>query len=383
MPRIELIDADAPLAQRLVRGLRYPLAGGALATCITLALFRYVAILPGALHVPFIGIALSVIIWAATWRYAIDCMVHTADGYAEPPEVSIEDRAGSPRALLVLHVTLLAGLIAIAMLAPSAFWPALLVAAFLLPAMDMSLAFDGDIGVALNPMTWIAIVARFGAAYMIPVIANLLLALLVWLAWRGATRLPLVFATPLYGFACTYLVLLDFHWMGLLIWHHREQLGMTPEAPRLARAMGQDDDDELVSECETLAKTDPEEAAIRLRDRIRERIAPTPVHVLFRTLLRQLHRNDLLLQHGQAWIAQLCATGETRRALGLVQECREIDSTFLPDDVDNADALAQLAARIGMRALADHLARAIAQRWPGHANAASPAASITDESARS
>lgn len=380
MPRIELIDADAPLVQRLATGLRYPLANGALATCITLALCRYVAIVPGLLHIPFIGIAVSVIIWAATWRYAIDCMVHTADGYAEPPEVSLDDHVGSPRALLVLHVALLAALIAIVMLAPGALWPTLLAAAFLLPAICMSLAFDGAIDVALNPLTWITIIARLGAAYMVPVIANLLLAVLVAFAYLGASRLPVLLAAPVYGFACTYLVLLDFHWMGLLVWHYRERLGMHPEAPVLARATGQGADDELLAECEVLARSDPEAAAIRLRDRIRERIAPTPVHALFRKLLHQLQRNDLLLAHAQTWIAQLCVTGEARRALGLVQECREIDPGFVPDDPDNANTLAALAARMGMAKLAQHLEHAIARRWPQYTRTATAQPMLTDHS---
>lgn len=91
---------------------------------------------------------------------------------------------------------------------------------------------------------------------------------------------------------------------------------------------------------------------------------------------RKLHRNDLLLQHGRTWITQLCTAGDARRALGVVQECREIDPAFLPDDPDHAAALARLAARIGMHALAGHLARRFVQRWPQHADAAKMGALI-------
>jgi hypothetical protein len=303
-------------------------------------------------------------------------MVQTADGFAEPPEVSLEDRAGSPRSLLGMHLLVVALCVLILLLAPQYLWMVLAIATVLLPAIDMSLAFDGSLAVALNPATWSGIIARFGSSYLIPVAANAALALLVWFASTGTSHLPALLALPLYGFACTYLVLLDFHWMGLLTWHYRERFGMQPEAPRLARAMRQDADDELVHECEELAKSDPEGAAIRLRDRIRERSAPAPVHALFRTLLRKLQRNDLLLSHGQTLIAQLCVSGETRRALGIVQECREIDPAFLPDDPGHTAALVRLSARIGMRALAAHLARRFVQRWPQHADAAKIAALI-------
>lgn len=369
MPRIELAAAELPLGQRLLAGLRYPLTGAGLAACIALGLCRYANLLariaPGFVGV-VLGIVISVALWTATWRYAVDCMLHTADGYAEPPEVSLEDRTGSPHALLAVHAMVLLGLVLLALFAHGYLWVALAIAAVLLPVIDMSLAFDGSVGVALNPLTWVLTIGRFGMAYLIPVAANLVLATLVWAASRGTSDLPLLFGLPLYGFACTYLVVLDFHWMGLLIWHYRERFGMRPEAPAMARAMRQDADEELVRECEALAHSDPETAAIRLRDRLRERVAPAPVHAQFRLLLRKLHRNDLLLQHGQTWIAQLCAAGEARRALGVVQDCREIDPAFLPDDPDHTATLARLAARSGMRALAGHLAGGFLERWPRH-----------------
>ena len=344
-----------------------------MAACITLALCRYATTLSAFARGEIglvINVVISVIIWIATWHYATDCMVRTADGYADPPEVSLEDRIGSPHGILAIHAVVILACVIVTLFAHPALWLVLAVAAVLLPALDMSLAFDGSMVVALNPVTWFRIVARFGVAYLIPVLANVALAILVWMALQGTSKLPFVIALPLYGFACTYLVLLDFHWMGLLIWHYRERFGMRPEAPELARRMGQGADGELVREYEVLAQHDPEAAAIRLRDRIRERSAPASVHTLFRTLLRRLHRNDLLLQHGESWIAQLCADDQARRALGVVQECREIDSGFLPDDPDNAATLARLAARLGMHDLAAHLARGFVQRWPQHAAAA-------------
>lgn len=373
MPRIALAAADLPLGQRLLAGLRYPLTGGALTTGVALALCRYANLLaravPGFVGV-VLGIIVSVALWTATWRYAVDCMVQTANGYAEPPEVGLEDRLGGPHALMVVHAVVLLACVMLALFAQNYLWLALVIAAVLLPVIDMSLAFDGSLPVALNPWTWALTIGRFGMVYLIPVAANLVLAMLVWMASRGASDLPLLFGLPLYGFACTYLVVLDFHWMGMLVWHYRERFGMQPEGPALARAIGQDADGELVRECEALAQSDPETAALRLRDRIRERAAPAPVHAQFRALLRKLRRDDLLLQHGQTWIAQLCAAGEARRALGVVQECREIDPAFLPDDPDHSATLAGLAARIGVPALAGHLARGFLQRWPRHQAAA-------------
>lgn len=364
MPHVRIATEDMPLGQRLMEGLRYPLRGGALAACITLGLCHYAVLLPSV-----IGLIAALVVWSATWRYAIDCMVQTADGYQDPPEVHLEGRAGNPRGIFALHIVVILVCILIMMFAPGSLWLMLAIAALLLPAIDMSLAFDGDVMVALNPVTWTRIVARFGTAYIVPVVANAALALLVGIANNGIGRLPRVLALPVFGFVGTYLVVLDFHWMGVLVWHFRERFGMNPEAPAMARARGQNADDELVRECEALAQTDPEAAAIRLRDRIRERAAPASVHMLFRVLLRKLARNDLLLSHGRTWITQLCTGDDARRALGLVKECREIDPGFLPDDPEATAALARLAARSGMRDMASHLARGFVARWSRHPSA--------------
>lgn len=365
MPQIKLIADQQPLTQRIVAGLRYPLHGAALTACTAMALSRFFTLLPN-----IIGAFASILIWIATWRYAIDCLTRTANGYANPPEVSLDGGAGSPQALLLVHVLLILLLFATSMAGPEAFWTALILATLLLPAIDMSLAFDGSLTTALHPLTWASVIARFGVAYLVPVLGNAVLATLVVAARHGADMLPALLAIPVYGFACTWLVILEFHWMGLLIWHYRERLGMQPEAPELAASKGQHADDDIVRECEYLARSDPEAAAAQLRDYIRDHHAPPPVHTLFRRLMHQLRRDDILLQHGQFWIAQLCANDKAQRALGVVQECREIDPDFLPENPHHAEILARTATRIGMRHLAGHLARGFIERWPRHEAAA-------------
>lgn len=353
-----------PIAARLLAGVGYPMRGGALAACATLGLCHYVALLPS-----FVGLIAVVVVWIATLRYAIDCLVSTADGHDDPPEVQIESPGGNPPGIFVLHVFAVLACAAVAAFAPGWLWLALAVAGLLLPAINMSLAFDGDLGVALNPITWAQVIARFGFAYLIPVLANAGLVAAIVLARASIADLPLALSLPVFGFVCTWLAILDFHWMGVLVWHYRERLGMQPEPTALADARGLGADQQLLDECAALAQDDPEEAAIRLRDRIRERLAPAEIHVRFRALLRQLQRHDLLLSHGQTWIAQLCASGDERRALGVVQECRELDPRFFPTDPANTARLAKAAARIGTHELAWYLANGFVQRWPRHADA--------------
>ncbi|HET6586475.1 MAG TPA: hypothetical protein VFG67_01720 [Oleiagrimonas sp.] len=354
MAHTELVDVDLPLGQRLLRGLGYPMSGGGLSACIALALCSYLTLLP-----MLIGFAIKLLLCAAAFGYAIDGMVSTADGYAQLPEVSLS-HTGSPKGVTFVYVLILLAGMAI----PHAFWPALAFAVLVMPAMVMSLAFDGDFFLATNPATWVRVVKRFGMAYLVPVLSNVVILAVIWLLPPMRAWLPGLLYPPVFGFCFTYLVLLNFHWMGLCIWHHRERLGMTPGAPKQASAAGQDADEMLASECKALAENDLELAAMRLRDRIRKRMAPASIHLLFRELARKLGRNDVLLDHAQAWITQLCTNGEARRALGLVQECRDIDPAFSPAAPDDTEMLAHLASRMGMRDLASHLARSILERWP-------------------
>lgn len=354
MAHIELLDPDIPLPRRLLRGFAYPASGAGLFVCITLALCWYLTLLPS-----LVGFIVTLVLYVATFGYAIDSMVSTANGYARLPEVSLE-RAGSPKGVTCVYALVFL----VGMLVPHAFRPALAFAVLVMPAMVMSLAFDGDFLLAVNPATWLRVVARFGPAYLVPVAGNLVTLAVIWLLLPVRAWMPGLLYPPVFGFCFAYLVLLDFHWMGLCIWHCRERLGMTPEAPELASAAGQDADELLASECRTMAEDDLEQAAIRLRDRIRERAAPASVHTLFRELVRRMGRDDVLLEHARAWITQLCANGEARRALGLVQECRGIDPAFSPATLDDSATLAHLASRMGMRDLACHLARSVLERWP-------------------
>jgi hypothetical protein len=358
MPRVETVAADTPFGERLAAGFGYPLRGAALATCTALALAHY------ASYLPAVGVLANLLVWAATWRYAADCMQHTANGYANPPDVGVDEAGTTGWALTLIHLAAGALFVACAWLAPVSLWLLLPVLVLALPAIDMSLAFDGNVLHALNPATWRRIADGFGGAYFVPVAINLLLGALVAVATFTSNLLPRFLALPLFGFAYTYLIVLAFHLMGALIHQRHERFGLEPEAPRLAKASGQDEDSRLVDEARTLAGSDPLAALHRLADRLRQRSAPAPVHQLYRELLHRQGLRDDLLVHGQIWIAALIAQNASRRALGVLQECCGIDPAFIPDDPRTCGELADLAARLGMERLAIHLGRGYLAHWP-------------------
>ena len=359
MPRIEVSAVDTPFGERLLTGFGYPLRGAGLATCVVLALFHYVGLLPS-----YIGALAGILVWAATWRYAADCLLHTANGYAHPPDVGSDGSSTSGWGLTAIHLLVVALCILAIVFFPRSLWPVLIMSALVLPAIDMSLAFDGNMALALNPLNWTRVIAAFGTAYLVPVAINLLLGLLIVLASITTALLPRLLALPLFAFAYTYLIVLAFHLMGVMIHQCHERFGLEPEAPKLARAGGQDADEILLAEVDTMAPGDPTAAIALLVARLQDRSAPAPVHAAYRRLLQQQNLRDGLLVHGQIWMAALIAQGESRRALGVLQECCDIDADFIPDDPRTCGELADLSARLGMRRLALHLCRGYFTHWP-------------------
>ena len=364
MPHVATVDADTPFGERLRRSFGYPLRGGALATCTALALAHYVALLPA-----FIGLLGGALVWTATWRYGADCMRHTAHGFAEPPDVGVDGDDAAGWALTAIHLFAIACGVLAAVFFPALLWPVVAVFALILPAVDMTLAFDANLALALNPMHLARVMGGFGPAYLVPVAINLLLGVLVVLASVATAALPRLLAVPLFAFAYTYLVILAFHLMGGMLQQRRETFGIEAQAQALAQAAGQDDDSRLAAQARELAADDPQAALHLLAGRLQDRAAPPLLHEAYRDLLRRQGMRDGLLVHGQVWIAALVAGGEASRALRLVQECSELDPAFLPDDPANAATLAELAARQGMNRMAARLCRGFVKAWPNDARA--------------
>lgn len=357
--RVRTVDPDTPLGERFTDGLGYPLRGAALPTLVGLALVHYVGLLPLTL-----GLLGSLLVWGATWRYAAECMLHTANGFADPPDVGLGDSDRAAWGLTVVHVVAAAFCMAMPFYSPPLFVPALLAVALVLPAIDMALAFDGSLLLALNPLHWGEIIRRFGWTYLIPVGINVAVGILAVLASLVSALLPRLLSLPLFAFAYGYLIVLGFHLMGAMIHRRHEHFGLTPEAEVLVEALGQNDDQRLLDRVKELASEDPMAATRLLVPRLQDREAPAELHQAYRDLLRRQHLTDALLVHGQIRIAAFMAAKEPRKALGMVQDCTAIDPDFLPDDPGNAGALAEVAARSGMRRMALKLCRGWLARWP-------------------
>jgi len=357
MPRIELIDPQLPLAQQLRDALRYPLRGAALPAIAAFTLAHYLALLPVA------GWFLELAIWATTYMYALECLRHSADGYAMPPEFAEPGHGGWALVAILLWSMVLTLLVKLNF--GGGTWVITLLMAVSLPAIAMSLALDGSVGHALNPLTWTQVMSRFGLPYLLLIGVQCLIALIVGVAQMAfESAFPRVISLPLFYLVANYATLFNFHLMGVLIHQRHEHFGLQPKAHVLAREIHQDADQYLLDEVAALAPEQPQAALELLVPRLREHAAPAPVHIAYRQLLKRQGLNDALLVHGQIWMAALIAQRESRHALGVLQECCSIGADFIPDDPRTCGELADLAARLGMSRLALRLCRGYLKHWP-------------------
>jgi len=360
MPRHELADPGTPFAERILIGWRYPLRGAAIWTIGAITLFESIAFLP-VTGLKLLVLALG---WVALYTYSFECLRHTADGYADPPEAAVNGGDGTSVALIVIQLTGNA----IAVLAPILFgFPGLAVSllfALVLPVITMSLAFDG-VGAALNPLTWFEAIRRLGRSYAM-LFAMVLASSLLQAAAQYALKDhgPTFFGTLGYYLVANYLTVYNFHLMGALIHHKHETLGYQPASIDIAAAVEPDDDQALLAHVDLIARDDVPGATDILTERLREGLAPATMHTRYRELLRAQDRLPELLVHGQIWIAALVTARETRRALGVVQDCIGVDPAFLPDDPITCGPLADTAAHGGMTRLALHLAEGYTRTWP-------------------
>lgn len=362
--RLALADAATPFGERIRTGIRYPLRGSAPVTIVAVTLFEAIAFFPGArLLITGMG-------WIAIYAYAFGCLRRTADGFADPPELALEagDRTGMALALIQLTGNALAVLSTIFLGIPG--FLVAIAFAFVLPAITMSLTFDGAL-TALNPFTWFAVIARLGGHYMALFAVVVITSLLQSGAQYAMSEHGPNFLGMLAYFAvANYLTVYNFHLMGALIHHRHEDLGYRPESEALVHALQPDGDDvTLLRHVNRIAEDNVEAATGILTERLREGLAPASLHQRYRELLRAQGRLPELLVHAQIWIAALVANRETRRALGVATDAIDVDPAFLPDAPATCGPLADTAAHGGMTRLALHLSQGYLRTWPGDAGA--------------
>ncbi len=352
-----------PFWNRLRAISLYPAHAGALTTIIALSVCHLIA------YFPF-GFLLDILVWVALYKYAFECLRASANGRLEPPEfaTSVDDSLGWSQiwlqvAFLILNI---AGFI---LFGPVGGAVCAIVLALALPGAIMSLAMDENLSHALNPATWLAILARIGWPYL--AVAGLYFMFNV--SQRYAQALVVPFLPPfislvVFYFIAHYVVVATFHLMGYLIYQYHEEVGYEPAAPKIALRRASDDPDQatLDEAAQHVRDGQLETARELIGTQLRGRGGSDALHTQYRKLLALGEHRDEQLRHGREWISVLLAQDKDRRAVDVARECLDLDPDFQLAAPDQVARIAQKAVDSGATQVALKLVSGFHKRHPKH-----------------
>jgi len=344
----------------------FPVHGAAFWSLVALSLFSLLGMLPG------IGGILSLITWLAAYRYAFEVLRHTANGHTGAPDYGMDLQDGAVIRLFALAFFMFIAAIAIAVLTRSLVLTLIAfgVIALMQPGSVISLAMDGSLRRALNPMVPLEIATRIGWPYLAAFCLLFVIQVTTMLAASWAARfLPPVISALGVNFMMFWGLFSTFHLLGYLVYQYHDVLGFEPEA--LQGAQSADPDQRLLDEAEAHVRDGhPREAREVLRSAIRGRPVSLAVHELYQRLLRQDGATPELHQHAQQYISRLMAEKQERRALAVLREMLDVDASFTPAQVEHAMQLTERARSAGQYQLTADALRAMLRTWPQREQAA-------------
>lgn len=350
-----------PFWQRLRAITLYPLRGPALYSMIVLTLCSLLAM------VPMVGWIIGIITWLAAYKYSFEILRHTADGHMDSPEHTLGTGDGTVLRLLALIILLTIAVVLVAvLLGPIPGLLALLVMVFLQPGCVISLAMDGSLRQALNPATSLTLALRIGWPYL----AAFGLLFVIQASALTASRwvhefLPLVVGDLAVTMVTLWGLFATFHLMGYLVYQYHEDLGYQPGSHYGRLPDRHDPDQRLLDEAGHFVREGQADTAIGiLRAEVRTRLVGLPVLELYHRLLSSNGRTDELREHTRQYISRLMAEKQGHRALALLRQGLDADSTFVPLLPEQGEELAERAKLAGQFQLATDTLRAMIQAWP-------------------
>lgn len=360
--------ADArPLLERLADALAYPSQSGPLSTLAAIAASHVVADwLPS-----WPGMLIDFIAWAAFLKYAFEALRWSANGRDAAPELSFQ--VGESTGWFGVGVLVIGQLAVIGgahFYGAGAGFAAGLVAAFAMPAIMMLIAVEDAALLALNPLSWLRIAGRLGAAYFVLVLffALAVVAEIALAAALGAV-LPRFIAVFTLHFAIGWLLLANFRLIGTLIHDRRDELGYAGDPLLRDEPQAADDTDAVIASARRRAATgDAAGAASLLLDELRTRPKALVLHSEYRRWLREAGDAATLAAHGKGYIPLLLDLGQDRLAIDIARESQQCDAGFALDEPADITRLASAAADVGQTQVALSLLDGFHERFRGHAD---------------
>ncbi|UXI66971.1 tetratricopeptide repeat protein [Tahibacter amnicola] len=356
-----------PFWDRIPETFKYPMHPTVLYPLIVLSVANLLTLLPGK-----IGRMFWFLIIAGIYKIAFEILRATADGHMEPTEGGLDVPDSSGRYAIGMQVVLIG--ICVAAFVFGGPWIGLfttLVVVFAMPGIAMSYAMDENFVHAINPATWLQIMARAPGGYFAAfgVMLGIFFASNVLQGYLMAF-LPILLLVPVLFFVSNYALFAVFHLMGYLIYQYHEDFGYEPKRPEpLLRRANTDPDQAILDEAGQQESEGRPEAAVEiLRDHIRARGGTDAVHQNYRRLIRAKGDQAELLRHGKEWLAIQLAQDREKGAVELVRELMELSPDFTPADAESTTRLARRAAALGHSQLALRLLNGYGKRFPKSAD---------------
>ncbi|HEX7914372.1 hypothetical protein [Rudaea sp.] len=354
-----------PFWNRLRTISLYAFRGESLITLIVLSACSLLSLLPG------VGVIIRLLVTVAFYKFGFEVLHATADGRMDPPAGGLRVEESSGWSAIWLQT----GFIALAVLALLLFGPvfgliAVIVLAFGWPGAMMSLAIDGSVSHALNPVTWLSIMSRLGWPYFVAT----LLCLVIYVSMANAQALfapflPSVLAIFLAQFLSGYALVTTCHLMGYLVHQYQDELGYVSDQPASAPTPPRDPDRDVLDQTEALIRDGKaEEAAKLLHAQLRSRGGADTAHLRYRKLLRLIGDRDGQLQHGREYLSSLVARDKEILAVDIARECAELDPAFAPTRAEETTWVAHKAAQLGQSQTALRLLSGFHRRHPDSAD---------------
>jgi len=358
--------AVKPVWQVIPRFFRYPFNGKVLPMLIVISLASVTTL------IPVLGFFLWLLIWAMLFKISYEILSSTASGELDGPGAITQMSDGIMFKHIGLLIVMALGYVLLVGYFES---PALALALgiFLLlalPAAMMTLAMTQSLFQALNPLMWIQIMRTTGASYLLTSV--FLLMMLFSQAQAEAFLLPLFGGSMMLflvvsTFISAYFMAASFHLMGYLLYQFHDQFGIEVREPASAGASALNELPLLAEATAMVREGQTDEAVKFLGAEIDRSGAEPEVHDYYRKLLHSRGETRALVEHGKVYVAILIhAFEDTRKALGVAEECLNIDKSFEPTNPGDVRTLAQLAFDQGRHGLVLKLTSGFGKLHPRH-----------------
>jgi tetratricopeptide (TPR) repeat protein len=359
-------DRIPPIWERLPQVFAYPLKSASLA-----ALGLYGILFSVGIVIPVIGLLFLLGAWVGLYKFAYDVLEATARGREEPPDVQSGTTSWVLVKTFVLFFVLGFAVALIGGVTESLFLMAI-VALFVvaaLPAAIIILAMTNSLLNALNPLTWVGIMRVVGLPYFIASLLLFMLAISQGTAeYLLASVVGMGFLGSLGGFLIGgYFLVASFHLMGYLVHQHHEALGVDQDVEASTAKLQAESTTPLLTEADALVKEGEVDAAIALLGKNLKQGGLPEEHDRYRKLLTLQGRKEELLAHGRQYITVLLyGLEQTKKALGVAEECLKLDPRFQTAEPKQVLDMARVADDFNRHELVLRLTNGFANRHPKH-----------------